>query len=421
VRVTARIALTLLAVLVAALHLPALYDVILADPPERTHLLFSPVMERFVWTERLVGEAPPEARAKAEDHHASIAYRDEDGGWHSRREFEELLPFIYYKNMELWGLMPLRLGGREFDSEAVRAGRQVMELAPADLPGGAPGVPLHALLESNPPTARLVFPEDRFRLAGDGLRFVNADTNAEDAALSARFNDALRVAGFVFPARFAGGSGTILKPFDDGMFLVDARHAVFHLKRVDGEPEVVRTPIPEELRTRCVKIFESRRKEFHGLLLSESGILHLLRWNYEPVALDLPGYEPDAMHCKIIVDPLHVTAVWNDEATVSAQTMDRSFRPLRRFGMRMARAERTAVDEARDALFPFRLTLGGEGFRRVGLAWGSPWALAVNAALAALLLGWSRARGGRCRPAHLGLVACCGVYGLLAGAFVFED
>jgi len=58
---------------------------------EKTHLLFSPVTRRFIYVEKIVGPVAPEALRKAKDHHAGIAYRDADGTWYSREEFEKRL------------------------------------------------------------------------------------------------------------------------------------------------------------------------------------------------------------------------------------------------------------------------------------------------------------------------------------------
>ena len=155
-------ATVLLAFLVFFLYVPRLYDRIFVPEVERTHLLFSPVKKRFVYRESIVGPIPDEARAMAEDHHAEIAYRDEDGAWFSRVDFEKSLPFIYYKNMELWGLLPLTLEGRVFDRAEMKRERQVTELRSREIADAPPA--LHFLMDSQPDGARLVLPDDAFRI-----------------------------------------------------------------------------------------------------------------------------------------------------------------------------------------------------------------------------------------------------------------
>ena len=66
----------LLALAVASVYLPELYDMAFFEPVEKTHLLYSPVSRRFVYTEKIVGPIPPQSTAKAQDHHDNIAYRE---------------------------------------------------------------------------------------------------------------------------------------------------------------------------------------------------------------------------------------------------------------------------------------------------------------------------------------------------------
>ena len=81
------------------------------------------------------------------------------------------LPFIFYKNMEIWGLLPLELAGRKFDKKSIKAGRRVMELKSREITGNSPQTPVWPLLESNPGQARLVFPDDRFHMTPSAMKF----------------------------------------------------------------------------------------------------------------------------------------------------------------------------------------------------------------------------------------------------------
>jgi hypothetical protein len=119
-----------------------LYAKLFYKPMEKTHLLHSPVTQEFIYKEKIVGAIAPDAMEKAEDHHAKIAYCDADGSYYSRVGFEKNPPFIYYKNMELWGLMPLKLNGRNFDKQTIKANRRVLELKAGDINERRPLTPL---------------------------------------------------------------------------------------------------------------------------------------------------------------------------------------------------------------------------------------------------------------------------------------
>ncbi|MBN1932476.1 MAG: DUF4857 domain-containing protein [Desulfobacterales bacterium] len=424
-RKPAVIVLIVLSVFVLAVYLPMLYEKLFLTPIEKTHLLFSPVTQRFIYKEKIVGPIPPEAALKAEDHHARIAYRDADGTWYNRVEFEKHLPFIYYKNMELWGLLPLNLEGRKFDIQAIKNHRQVLELSPGEINNCHPETSLWPLLESNPGQARLVFPEDRFRMTASGMEFINADTNTVDMDLTERFTRALIDKGFVFPARSVNGKFTILKPFDEGVFLVDAKYEVFHVKRRDGHPEVTQTAIDSALKTRHIKISENQQRRYYGLLLAKDSGLHLLTYdNYRLVKLPLESYDPDRMDFKLLINPLYLTAVWSDETIIRAVTMDTDYRPLERYTHRMSRAIITPAKRIYDMIFPFSVHLNatGGGYLKLSIRPGG-WISVVG--LLVSLSGYVIA----CRLRHkrfprvtgLCLIAAFGLYGLIAVSFIGSE
>jgi hypothetical protein len=410
---------------VSALYLPMLYEKIFFERIEKTHLLFSPVTKRFIFKEKIVGPVPPEAVQKAEDHHAEIAYRDAHGTYYTRVEFEKHLPFIYYKNMELWGLLPLELEGRRFTKADIKAKRQVLELKSGDISDRRPHTPLWPLLESNPGQARLVFPEDRFRMTADAMQFINADDNREDEELTAAFTKALVEKGFKFPARSVNGKFTILKPFDEGIFIVDDAYQVFHVKRRDGQPVVVRTPIDPALKTRHIKITENRRRQYYGLLLDGYDKLHLLTYDrYQLVSLPLEDYDPDRMDFKLLINPLHLTAVWSNDTLNRAVAMDKDYRPLERYTHRMSRATPTPMQRLHALLFPFSLRFEApdDGFLRPSWRMGS---VAALAGLLACCCGYATIHWLRRRALpdafRLTLVAVTGIYGLIAVTFIGSE
>jgi hypothetical protein len=319
--------------------------------------------------------------------------------------------------MELWGLLPLELGGRTLDKKTIQDHRQVLELRSGDITGHKPQIALWPLLESNPGQVRLVFPVDRFRMTDTAMQFVNADTNTVDEALTDKFTSALKARGFTFPARSVHGKFTVLKPFDEGIFLVDAKHAVFHVKRVNGEPRVVKTPIPESLATRHIKVSENKRRAYYGLLLDGSGGVHLLSYgNYKLIPVPMKRYNPETMDFKLILNPLYATAVYSDDTTVRAVAMDKDFKPIERFVHTMSKAKPTRSKQAYAAIFPFTIGLDKQdgGFMGLTMALGGPLALAGLALGLAVYVLWCFARRRRPEPVVAFVVAVTGIYGLLA-------
>lgn len=407
----------LLIVFLSAVYLPMIYRAVFFKDVEKTHLFYSPVLKDFIYKERIVGPVPDAVREKAEDHHAGILYQTRKGEILSRMEFEKRLPFIFYKNMDIWGLLPIQLDGRTFDKAAMKSGRRVMELKSAHISGKFPETRVWPLLESNPGQARLVFPEDRFRMTDRRMEFINADVNRVDEDLTRTFTRALTDSGFVFPARSVNGRFTVLKSFDEGVFLVDHDYRVFHVKRVDGKPWVIQTPISPSIQPRQINISESKEKEYYGLLLDHQGRVHLVSYdNYRLIPLPLAGYHPSAMDLKLIFNPLYVTAVYSDEMTIHAVAMDRDFNLLARVSHIMSRATTTRVRQTYAALFPFvvQFQSPNSGFMSFAVSC-SGFSGLIGIGLSLLIYGvWMRRRLRRIRIWPVLLIAVSGIYGLTA-------
>lgn len=350
----ATLTLLTLAIGTMAIYLPMLYEKLFLHQVGKTHLLFSPVTKRFIYTEKIVGTIPPESYAVATDHTADYAYRDQNGTWYTRVEFEKRLPFIYYKNMELWGLLPIEIDGTSFDKTTIKKMRQVWELKQQEVTNNTLTEQLWPLLESNPGQVRLSFPGDRFRMTKDRMEFVDIATNSTNKKLTGLFTDALKAKGFSFPARSVNGKFTVLKPFDEGVFLVDNNFRVFHLKRINNKPVVRDTGIAPKYKTRKIKVNENRKKEYYGFLLANTGNLFLISYdNYKLIPLPLAGYLPDTMDVKLVMNPLYNTAIYSNDATVHGVAMDLNFNPIASYQHQMSRTQTTIAGTLYTILFPF--------------------------------------------------------------------
>ncbi len=309
-----------------------------------------------------------------------------------------------------------------------RCHRQVLELSVRNLPGHTPKQEFWPLLNTDPAQAGLVFPDDRFRLTDSAMEFINADFNAVDEQLTAAWTSALKAEGFVFPARSVAGNFTILKPFDDGVFVVDSQYAVFHLQRVENQISVTRTPIDPALETRYITVVESTLRQFHGLLLDGHGRLHLLTTdNYKLIALPVAGYDPESMDFKILFDPLYKTCVYSNATTIWAVALDEHYQAIASHTHTMSRAVPTATQKIANFLFPFRLVMSTENSRMVNPQFiASPrffpaMLLAGLVALALYYCAFSLRHRRRPKLPGMAFVFLTGLYGLISGLLILDE
>ena len=404
-----RSSILLLAIIVMAITFPLFYGKMFAPKGGVTQLFYSPVIEKFIFREHL-GE------------HA-FRTEDEAGNAYERKEFESLIPFIYYKNMDLWGKLPLTLHGKTFDKKKIKASRQVFELKAEELPENKPRIPIYPLLESNPKIARLIFPEDVFRMQPERMEFINVDINKVDEELTSHFNQPLKDAGFVFPARLVSGRVSILKPYDVGYFLVDATGATFHLKRVDSKPQVQRTSIPTNLNIRHIKVMENKKRESIGLLLTHDSRLFLIGHDdYALTELPTDRYNPDTMRYKLILNPVFRTATYWNDTTIHGRAMSADYQIISSYQRTMPIANKSIAELFAAYLFPFELRIEDPNSRYFKLQFKHHGITGLVGVLIALVIYFIRIPRREVELSALAgdvvLIILTGVFGLIAALFI---
>lgn len=400
----ARYSLLLLTILALASILPTGFDTVFPRHTTKPQLFYSPVLNQFIYQESLGSH--------------QFHYEDEAGRTYNRSEFEEQLPFLYYRTLELKNLLPPSIGDQTFDAESIKAERHAVTIHSRRLKGHFPLLELYPLFNNDPQVPVMPFPEDVFRFTNQAMEFINADYNRVDQELTETFTEALQAVGFVFPATVIGGNPTNLKPFDDGYFIRDSSGHVFHVRRVLNQPEVLKTSIDPSLDILDIIVSEHRRREFYGTIITATGDVYLItRDTYRLIPLPVPGYDPGAMDFKLLIDPLHRTVTISGDLAVHGVAMDAKYRLLRSFTLAPADLTPAPVLLLRQFLFPFHITLDSpyRGQAAPTLALGGPWSLA--GILAALSLSLLLRHGPPQRSYHWGdlvLILLTGFYGLAA-------
>lgn len=399
---------TILAVLALSFLLPAIFDKVGGSGSDEPLLFYSPLLETFIYQESLGGH--------------QFLYRDEQGREYSRQEFEDQLPFVYFRNLERRNLLPMTIAGQTFDAQAISADRQGLEIRARHLRGHHPRIDLYPLFNIDPTVAMMRFPVEMFRFTDAAMEFLNADDNRLDHDLTATFTTALEDLGFSFPATVIGGRATNLKPFDDGYFIRDAAGRVFHVKRILNQPEVVATGIDPTLDVLDIIVTENERREFRGVIITRQGEAFLISWDdYRLIPLPVHGYDPARMDLKLLVDPLYRTVTVSSEEAVSGVAMNTAYEPLRRFELSRRDASPPWLPRLREFLFPVELRLESpwRGQAAPHIQPGGPWSIAgiLSALTLLLLIRHSRPRT-LPRLADLAPVLLTGFIGLLAVLFL---
>lgn len=403
--------------------MPTAYNMLFEKEIAKTHIFYSPTAKKIIYTEQ-IRNRDMKAEEKSEGHHADIIYKDEDGNYYTRLEFEERLPFIYFRNMEMRGLLPMTIGGKTFDSAQIQKDRRVLELTARRLDGKSHVDPVYPMLESNPDQVALVLPADRFRMTASALEWIDSDLNAVDADKTDLYTNALINEGFTFPSQGVWGNFTTFKPYDAGIFITDAKGKTFHLLRHNDLPVVKQVPFSSNIVPQKILISETKDKLLYGIVLDTNNAVHLFHiQDYALTSLPTPDYNPCKMDVKVLMDPLYITVTYSDTDDIHVRVYDAfdlaqnctQVHEVHKYIHRMSKTEVSTVSTMHDMLFPFSISLVAEdsskGVMRMAL---SPhyltYCLPFNFILSIMYMSLCRRKKAKSVALQSALVCIFGIY-----------
>jgi hypothetical protein len=287
-------------------------------------------------------------------------------------------------------------------------------------------VDLNPLLEAESGRVRLEMPADFMRL-GRTIEFIEAKSNRILPEKSATYQAAFQAQGFVFPATIVGGNPSTMKPYDEGYFIADAGGAVFHLRQVQGVPELKRIADmvqPEEkarwtaLKPRFIQVQEQDNHEVRAIIVAQSGEVSLVIGpDYRLVTLPLTHFDPATMLLSVRGDLLNRLAVVNSDHHVEAVVLNRNYEFVDRYTEKLLERKDGAAGKLAGNIFPFTLNLEDRNSGYLGFHFepGKPLVLALNVVLVILLVTWFLLRKERfaARWPELLSVAATGVFGFI--------
>ena len=239
----------LLAALLLAWLLPWCYAFVFASPSWSPFTLYSCVTHGFASVDF--------------DRENNVAGRDLQGNTYTQQQFDSILPTFYYRQLAAEGRFPSEIEGVAVESRDVERTNFMFRTSPGEINRRRPTV--YQLLESMPDRIDLEPATDVFRITGEGIEFVDMETNTIDQKKSAAFTKVLRDKGFSFPARVVSGNPSTRKRYDNGYLLVDDALRVYHMKQVRGRPFVRRTDVADSLQIGQIFVTEfADRKSLQG-------------------------------------------------------------------------------------------------------------------------------------------------------------
>lgn len=315
----ARYALIFITILVTAITLPDFYWTLFQPNIKFPKVYYSSVLKDFLFM-----------NFDNQSNLLGYTITDSNGKKYAREEFEQKLPLFFYRQLTLNGTMPDTVDGVPILLDQVKRSNVSIRLRPRYL--DRPQIQLFPLFESASGRVNLELPPDYFRITEHGIEFINASTNKRVEEKSARFTDALKKAGFVFPAKSINGNPTTRKAFDEGYFIQDQNNFLFHLKQVKGKPFVKKISLPDTVNMKYLKISENSLNEFYGVLIDTHHHVYLLSTNnYQLIPLKIKNYDANESVLTIYTNLLYRICSVRNPSQLSVFVFDKNYQLVREY------------------------------------------------------------------------------------------
>lgn len=244
----------------------------------------------------------------------------------TQSEFEQALPFVFWKNLDIQGKLPITIGNKTYNKNTIRASRLSLNYKPKNLIG--PLVNIYPWFNPDPRKGAISFPEQEFSPTSSAINVYNSETAAIDRKLSKAITAKLIGAGAVFPLKNIWGKTTNMKPFDWGYFIYDGQKQLFQLRRENNKIFIKKIKVPQNIGTLVyMQVSENRHKQFFGYLINAKSEMFLLGFNdYSWHKLAIDNFNYKNMELQLLANPLHYLIRYHDKNNYYAIKLSKDYK-----------------------------------------------------------------------------------------------
>lgn len=330
----------LVIVFAASIFIPDFYWKANKHEINRTNVYYSPIKKCFVLLKSDV---------------RGVKYTDIKGKQFNRDEFEELVPFVNFRQLMLTGKLPDTIDGQSIVPKEINLNNVTLRANPVMI--NSRPLQLFPLFESASGRVRLELSPDYFRI-DKRMEFITSLTNEVNEEKSQLFTSALQKEGFNFPSKGIYGNPTTKKPFDEGYFVIDNSNKVFHIKMVKGQPFCKNTGIPSNLGIVFISAIEFELREFYGLIITDKNEAYFISYdNYKLIQLPVEDYDHQENTLQIKGDLFYRILVVNKENGFNSVVTDRNYKVVDKYNESWPGKESRTAGIISSYIFPFTVTI----------------------------------------------------------------
>lgn len=275
------------------------------------YVFYSPIKEEFIYQKNF-GEH-------------RFEYGIQDKETFSQKIYESYLPFVYWRDLDIQGLLPLHVKDAVFSKNQIKESRLSFSYKPSYLQKLE--LDFYPLLNPQSDKGMIRFPEEMFFIAKDRFEIYDFD-NELNKTLSESLHVKLDSLHVSFPIQNIWGKATNMKPYDLGYLFVDARGKLINLKRENTFLHVKEINKPN-INIKHISLSENKQKNLAGYAIDESSNIYLLDWDFGFHKLEIEGFDYKTMKFQLISDPLHYTLRFDDGVVYKVALFDKNLVKLK--------------------------------------------------------------------------------------------
>ena len=284
------------------------------------YIFYSPILKEFVYQKNFG------------DHRFEYGIKNKET--FDMDTYKSYLPFVYWRDLDIQGKLPLKIDGEVFDKKTIKSSRLSFSYNPRLLK--EPEIKLYPLINPQSHIGMIRFPEEMVSFENNTIDFYDFDHFAHHDSVPENHVHLIEeminlplTEEIKLPIKKVWGKATNMKPFDLGYFLLDSDNKLFRLNRHNNKLHLNKIKYPEGIDIKFMKISENKKRELAGFAIDSKNSFYIIDYqtlNFRKIELN--NFDYKTMKLLFISNPKYYLVRYTNEDKYYAVVFDKSFNKL---------------------------------------------------------------------------------------------
>lgn len=284
------------------------------------YIFYSPILKKFVYQKNF-GEH-------------QFEYGTDEKETFDMNTYKSYLPFVYWRDLDIQGKLPLYLDGEMYDKKTIKESRLSFSYNPNLLKKQE--VQIYPFFNPQSHMGMIKFPEEMISFENDTIDFYEHDHIEHDESQNNTHTHLIEemiqlplTHEITFPIKDVWGKATNMKPFDLGYFILDSNNKLFRLNRHDNTLYLNHIEYPHGIELKFIKISENKKRELAGFAIDSKSNVYILDYQtLKFTKIDIQGFDYKKMKLLFISNPKYYLVRYDDHIKYHAAVFDKEFNKL---------------------------------------------------------------------------------------------